>query len=93
MKTNALAKRFKETPAFALKFKPMSLEGCGFIVVADASLGNAQRGGEADGYFVLLADRDLLQGREGSFAVVDARSHRLPRVCGSTYAAELLNVE
>lgn len=104
MKANSLVKRFKETPDFSLKFKPMSLDGCGFVVVADASLGNVLRAGGADGkpiekvfsqaaYFVLLADKDLLQGREGSFAVVDARSHRLPRVCRSTYAAELLNVE
>lgn len=34
-----------------------------------------------------------MSGQEGSFAVIDARSHRLPRVCRSTYAAELLGVE
>ena len=44
-------------------------------------------------YFVIVADRDLMAGRTGQFAVLDARSHRLPRVCRSTFAAELLGTE
>ncbi|CAK8990756.1 unnamed protein product [Durusdinium trenchii] len=44
-------------------------------------------------YYVLLADRQLLDGNEGQFAILDARSHRLQRVCRSTFAAELLGIE
>ena len=104
MKANLLVKRFKQDPDFALTFKPMDLKGAGIMVVTDASLGNVTKAGGADGtvlekvfsqsaYYVLLADKDLLAGREGSFSVLDARSHRLPRVCPSTYGAELLGTE
>ena len=104
MKANLLVKRFKQDPDFALTFKPMDLKGAGIMVVTDASLGNVTKAGGADGtvlekvfsqsaYYVLLADKDLLAGREGSFSVLDARSHRLPRVCRSTYGAELLGAE
>ncbi|CAL1132431.1 unnamed protein product, partial [Cladocopium goreaui] len=104
MKANLLVKRFKQDPDFALTFKPMDLKGAGIMVVTDASLGNVTKAGGAEGtvsekvfsqsaYYVLLADKDLLAGREGSFSVLDARSHRLPRVCRSTYGAELLGAE
>ena len=42
---------------------------------------------------MLLAERDLLQGSSGRFTLLDYRSHRLQRVCRSTFAAELLGVE
>ena len=42
---------------------------------------------------MIVADQDLMSGKEGVFNVIDARSHRLPRVCRSTYGAELMGVE
>lgn len=45
MKANALVKRSKEFPTFALWFKPFDLTNCGIVVVADASLGNVTRQG------------------------------------------------
>ena len=42
---------------------------------------------------MLLASADLMAGRKGGFMVLDARSHRLQRVCRSTFSAELLGVE
>ena len=41
----------------------------------------------------LLADKDLLSGREGTFNLLDGRSHRLSRVCRSSYAAETYSLE
>ena len=104
IKANVLVKRFKEHCSFALTFKPFELKGSGLLVVADASLGNVMRSGgigndpmermfSQASYFVLVADADLLAGREGSFAVLDARSHRLARVCRSTFGAELYSTE
>ena len=104
MKANQLVKKFQENKAFALTFKPLNLAGSGLLVVADASLGNVcQSGGVGDepmervfsqaSYFVLVADAELLAGREGDFAVLDARSHRLARVCRSTFGAELYSTE
>ena len=101
LKANALLKEFKTTGDFALKFKALDLEGAGIVVVSDASLGNVTRsGGEGEKpleriysqscYCVLLAERSLLQGGSGKFTVLDHRSHRLQRVCRSTFAAELL---
>lgn len=104
MKENQLVKKFQENKTFAMTFKPLNLSGSGLLVVADASLGNVlQSGGVGDepmervfsqaSYFVLVADADLLAGREGDFAVLDARSHRLARVCRSTFGAELYSTE
>ena len=104
LKANALLKKFKRNPDFALWFHPMKLEGCGLVGISDASLGNVRKDGTVgdepmervysqSGYIILIADEDLLAGREGQFTVLDARSHRLARVCRSTYAAELMGTE
>eukprot|EP00435_Cladocopium_sp_Y103_P052715 s994_g16.t1 len=104
IRANALLRRFKQTPKFALWFRPMNVDGCGLMGVSDASLCNVQRSGAAgedpmlkvysqSAYIILIADKELMAGRPGKFAVLDARSHRLTRVCRSTYAAELLGVE
>ena len=104
MKANQLLKKFKQNSDFKLVFRPMDLSNAGIMVVSDASLGNVTRSGGVDGevsekvysqsaYFVLVADKNLMAGRSGNFAVLDARSHRLPRVCRSTYGAELMGVE
>ena len=104
MKANLLLKKFKQKADFALWFHPFDLDGCGLIGISDASLGNVQRNGAAGedpmvkvysqwAYIIMLADKDLMNGRPGRFSVLDARSHRLTRVCRSTYAAELLGVE
>ena len=104
MKANALLKKFKQHDDFSLTFQPMDLNHAGIMVISDASLGNVMKSGGAEGevlekvysqsaYFIIVADRDLMAGRTGQFAVLDARSHRLPRVCRSTFAAELLGTE
>ena len=104
LRANALIKRFKEHSSFGLTFRPMNLTGAGILVVTDASLGNVDRnGGCSDDptvrvhsqacYFVLLAERALIDGKPGKFCVLDGRSHRLARVCRSTFAAELLGAE
>ena len=40
-----------------------------------------------------MADRNLLAGRQGCFALLDFRTHRLPRVVRSSYAAESFGLE
>ena len=104
LKANALVKKFKANPDFALWFRPMKLDGCGLVGISDASLGNVMKSGGAgqdpmlrvysqSGYLMMVGDADLLAGREGKFVLLDGRSHRLSRVCRSTYAAELLSAE
>jgi hypothetical protein len=44
-------------------------------------------------YVILLADEQLMEGKPGRFNLIDARSHRLGRVCRSTFGAELLASE
>ena len=100
MRANALLKKFKQNPGFALWFRPMNLDGCGLLGISDASLGNVRKDGSQgedpmtrvysqSAYMILLADKELMNGRPGRFTILDARSHRLTRVCRSTYAAEL----
>ena len=104
LRANMLVRKFKEHSSFGLTFRPMELSGAGIMVVTDASLGNVDRNGCSSGspndkvhsqacYFVLLAERTLIDGRPGKFCLLDGRSHRLARVCRSTFAAELLGAE
>ena len=104
MKANQLVKMFKQHSDFCLRFKPMDLSNAGIMVVTDSSLGNVMKDGSVGPdplkrsysqscYYVLIADGDLLSGKEGSFTALDARSHRIDRVCRSTFAAELLGTE
>ena len=104
MKANALVKQFKQNVNFKLVFKGLDLSKAGVMVVSDASLGNVTRSGHDGGeplsktysqsaYFVLVASKSLMNGEAGRFAVLDARSHRISRICRSTYGAELLGAE
>lgn len=104
LKANALLRLFKQNPDFKLTFRKLDLRGAGITVVSDASLGNVTRTGSVEGtvmtktfsqaaYFILVGDRRLMGGREGKCAFLGGRSHRLTRVCRSTYAAELQGAE
>ena len=99
-----LKRRSRSTQSFALWFHPMDLDRCGLMCISDASLGNVEKNGSSgdnpmvkvfsqSAYIILLGDKNLMAGKPGRFCVLDARSHRLSRVCRSTFAAELLGVE
>ena len=99
-RANLLLRQMKQHADFALQFKPLDLKGAGILVVSDASLGNVLKSGSAEGEplkkvysLVMIADANLMAGRTGRFTILDARSHRLQRVCRSTFAAELLGIE
>ena len=73
IRANQLLRTFKQTPAFGLTFKPMSLKDAGIMVVTDASLGNVKKDGSVGDnplervysqacYFVLWGDRALMEG-------------------------------
>jgi len=104
MRANLLVKTFKASGSFGLRFRPMSLENAGIMVVSDASLGNVNKDGSTAGdvttkvfsqasYVVLIAEEKMMPGESGKFCLLDARSHRLQRVCRSTFSAELLGTE
>ena len=104
VKANNLVRKFKEHSDMALYFRPFDLSNCGVMVVTDSSLGNVKADGSAgdesleklysqSSYIVLLASEALMDGKTGCFSVIDSRSHRIGRVCRSTYGAELLGAE
>lgn len=104
VRANALLRKFKATPGFGLTFKPLNMKDGGIVVVTDSSLGNVRQNGSPGEeplerfysqscYFVLFVEKEMLEGKTGGFTVLDGRSHRLPRVCRSTFAAELLGAE
>ena len=104
VRANALLGEFLKKPDYEMVFQPLNFEECGLVVVTDSSLGTVTRDGSAEApplekvysqacYFVLLADKELMAGRPGKFNVLDTRSHRLTRVCRSSYAAETLGAE
>ncbi len=101
---NALVRRAKATKHFCLRFVPIDYRRGGIITVTDAALGNVteqgtltddngKRVGSQAGYLVLFVDEKLLKGERGWFNVIDYRSHRLTRVCRSSYAAEAYGLE
>ena len=94
----------KRDSGFELRFRRIPLDEAGIVVVTDAALGNLDEQGGISGetcqkvhsqsyYYVILTDPILLKGQKGTFSVLDFRSHRIPRVCRSSYAAETLGVE
>ena len=104
LRANAALKQFQQDPFYEMVFRPVDPSSAGVMVVADAALGNVTLAGGVEGeitekvysqacYFVLLADSQLMSGSVGTFNVLDSRSHRIPRVCRSTYAAETLSTE
>ena len=104
LRANAALKQFQQNPYYEMVFRPVDPLRGGIVVVADAALGNVTLEGSTEAlpsekvysqacYFVLLADANLLGGGVGYFNVIDSRSHRIPRVCRSTYAAETLSTE
>ena len=104
LKANSLAKKVKASSKFSLNFKPMDLDKCGLVTVSDAALGNVSPDGSIGedalsrvhsqaAYAILIADENMLAGKEGNFCLIDSRRHRLARVCRSTFAAELMSAE
>ena len=104
VRANQAAREFKQDCNYEVIFTPIDLRRGGLVVVTDAALGNVKLNGSTEGtpmekvysqsaYFVLVADEELLAGRPGRFNVFGTRSHRIPRVCRSSYAAETLGAE
>ena len=104
LRANELCREFKSDPNFELTFRPVDPFSGGLMVVTDSSLGNVTASGSSEAmplekvysqscYYVVLADRDLMEGRTGRFNILDMRSHRIPRVCRSSYASETLGAE
>ena len=104
LRANKLALEAKEHWDFMLTFRGINVYEAGIMVVTDAALGNVSVNGtiEVDPmskvhsqscYAVLLADESMLEGKMGYFNVIDFRSHRLARVCRSSYAAGTLGAE
>ena len=104
LRANALLAEFLQEPTHQMVFQPIDLNSGGLVVVTDSSLGNVTQAGAGEAapldkvysqscYFVLWADADVLAGRPGKFNILDTRSHRLARVCRSSYAGEMLGAE
>ncbi len=104
LKANSVVREFKRTGSYELIFRPVDYRSAGIVMVSDAALGNVRRDGSTSGtvvdrtysqagYVALLGDDNLLLGKCGAFNVLDSRSHRIPRVCRSTYGAETLSAE
>ena len=94
----------KKDGDFTLRFGRIPLEQAGIVAVTDAALGNVDSNGCTSGdsmnkvhsqscYAILLGDKELVSGKKGRFSILDFRSHRIARVCRSSYAAETLGAE
>ena len=94
-----LCKELKDTADYELLFRPVNPFSGGLLVVTDSSLATSpplarrpqHKVYSQSCYFVLLADEALMRGEKGAFNVLDMRSHRVPRVRRSSYAAETLS--
>ena len=104
LRANKLLLEAKRDGDYTMKFRNIDIYKGGILVVTDAALGNVDEDGGTEAsptsrvhsqscYAVLFADDELIQGRRGKFNVLDFRSHRIPRVCRSSYASETLGAE
>ena len=104
LRANSIIMFARGSPEFELVYRPLDLSVAGCVVVTDAALGNVDSTGSPlpgpekrlhsqAGYLILLGDLDLCSGKQGVFNLIDFRSHRLTRVCRSSYAAETYALE
>ena len=104
LKANKTLVEAKRDEDFELRFRNVNYMTSGIMMVSDAALGNVDEQGRNTGtpeekvhsqscYIVMLADGELMNGRKGRFNTLDFRSHRLARVCRSSYAAETMGAE
>ena len=104
LRANKALQDCKKDGDFEIRFKDVNPYLGGILSVTDAALGNVDENGSPNVgvgekvhsqscYAVLLADETLVGGKKGSFNLIDFRSHRLQRVCRSSYASETLGVE
>ncbi|CAE7480196.1 unnamed protein product [Symbiodinium sp. CCMP2592] len=102
LKAAQLARELKNDAHFTLTYRPVDVWKGGLVTVSDAALGNVNADKTVKGnlklfsqgcYAVLLADEELVKGRRGVFNLLNFRSHKIARVCRSSYAAETLGVE
>ena len=104
LRANKALVETKKDADFELRFRNIDYMQGGLMMVSDAALGNVDEQGRISGateekvhsqscYIVMWVDDELLAGRSGRFNTVDFRSHRIPRVCRSSYAAETLGCE
>ncbi|CAE7622613.1 unnamed protein product [Symbiodinium sp. CCMP2592] len=100
LKAAQLARELKNDAHFTLTYRPVDVWKGGLVTVSDAALGNVNADVKGNlklfsqgCYAVLLADEELVKGRRGVFNLLDFRSHKIARVCRSSYAAETLGVE
>ena len=86
---NKLIPHTKSSKEFDQIFRPIDWSTGGIVVVSDAALGNLDGSGNKkaktkphsqSGYFIFLADSEVLAGRTGAMNLLDWRSHRLARV-------------
>ena len=96
IRATAAVREFRRTGDFELVFKPIDYMSAGICAVSDAALGNVKLNGSSAGtsakriysqacYFCFLCEESMLRGKQGAFNILDARSHRTPRLCRSTY--------
>ena len=104
LRANKAVLEAKKNGDFSLRFGFIPLHKGGILSVTDAAFGNVDEHGRLSGepakkvhsqscYCISLADEQLLAGKKGRFSVLDFRSHRIPRVCRSSYASETLGAE
>eukprot|EP00439_Symbiodinium_sp_Y106_P085700 s42_g29.t1 len=101
LKACNLARDLKADPDFGLTFRNTNWQEGGLVAVSDATVGNINSDGSGDDpktfsqncYAVLLGGPKLVEGKRDTCNVLDFRSHKLQRVCRSSYGAETLGVE
>ena len=101
LKACNLARDLKADPDFGLTFRNTNWQEGGLVAVSDAAVGNINSDGSGDDpktfsqncYAVLLGGPKLVEGKRDTCNVLDFRSHKLQRVCRSSYGAETLGVE
>ena len=87
---NGMLRGATKTIDFSLHFKPIDFRRACLLEYSDASWANAPGNLSQAGYLVYLADNDVFAVEGGPVSPLGWKSHRIRRVCRSTFAAETM---
>jgi hypothetical protein len=85
---NAMIKDLKATPKLGLHLPAIPLHQIKWAVIQDASWANCADDNSQGGFMVGATTDELFNNKPAPFSIVSYKSHKLPRTCSSTLAAE-----
>ena len=86
---NKALRFFKNNADVGIHFRKLGeLSDLAFVCMTDAAWGTRDDGSSQGGYLVFLVNKDMLEGKEGPYILLDWRSAKLTRMSRSSLNSE-----